>query len=117
MTLTNRGITLIHMRNSDYTKHHPHYYYTIRGVVRFSVRAIALLTLFIAFTHLISRAIDTKYDYKCPNIVVVVEQGDTLSTITKRYCEGHTLQASWDIAQQRGTDTVSVGDHIQLGSK
>lgn len=117
MTITNRVTNLIHMRNSTNTTHHPNYYYTIRDIVRFSVRAIALLALFVALAHLISTTIESHFAYKCPNIVAVVERGDTLSTITERYCEGHTLQASWDIAQQRGTDIVVVGERIQLGGK
>ena len=66
---------------------------------------------------LISNAIDAKYDYSCPAVSVTVERGDTLSGITERHCKGHTLQASWDIANERGTSALSAGDTIQLGDR
>lgn len=48
---------------------------------------------------------------------VRVERGDTLSGITAKYCEGHTLQASWDIAEDRGTTYLDIGDIVELGGK
>ena len=66
---------------------------------------------------LISNAIDAKYDYSCPAVSVTVERGDTLSGITERYCKGYTLQASWDIADDRGTTDLDLGDIVQLGDK
>lgn len=48
---------------------------------------------------------------------VRVVRGDTLSGITAKHCEGHTLQASWDIANERGTSALDTGDIIQLGGK
>jgi len=71
----------------------------------------------VAGAYLLGQFIDTKYDYSCPTMLVTAIDGDTLSEITERYCKGHTLQASWDIAHERGTALIHVGDIIQLGDK
>lgn len=80
---------------------------------RIAVGIIALVPVAL----LISKVIDSKYDYSCPTVSVTVEQGDTLSGITEKYCKGHTLQASWDIANERGTSALNAGDTIQLGDR
>lgn len=78
-----------------------------------TIATIALVSVAL----LISNAIDRKYDYSCPTMSVTVDYGDTLSGITERYCSGHTLQASWDIAEDRGTTDLDLGDIVQLGDK
>lgn len=78
--------------------------------------AVGIIVL-VPVALLISNVIDSKYDYSCPTVSVTVERGDTLSGITERYCSGHTLQASWDIAEDRGTTDLDSGDTIQLGEK
>jgi hypothetical protein len=83
---------------------------------RIAVASVITIVL-VALSYLIGSDIDSGYDYTCPTMSVTVEQGDTLASITERYCEGHTLQASWDIAKERGTSAVDIGDIIQLGGK
>ena len=78
--------------------------------------AVGIIVL-VPVVLLISNVIDSKYDYSCPAVSVTVEQGDTLSGITERHCKGHTLQASWDIADERGTSALNAGDTIQLGDR
>ena len=78
--------------------------------------AVGIIVL-VPVALLISNAIDSKYAYSCPTMSVTVEQGDTLSGITERHCSGHTLQASWDIADRRGTSNIGIGDTIQLGDR
>ena len=80
---------------------------------RITVATIALVSV----SLLISNAIGRKYAYSCPTMSVTVERGDTLSGITERHCKGHTLQASWDIADRRGTADIGIGDLVQLGDK
>ena len=132
MTLTTQGITLIHMKNSTHHLHttyhpttHPHMT-TARWIPtrteiarrRRKAKVVALVTIaIIAGAYLLGQSIDSKYDYSCPTMLVTAVDGDTLSEITERYCQGHTLQASWDIAHQRGTADLNPGDTIQLGGK
>ncbi len=78
--------------------------------------AVGIIVL-VPVALLISNIIDSKYDYSCPAVSVTVERGDTLSGITERYCSGHTLQASWDIAELLDTTTIHTGDTIQLGDR
>jgi hypothetical protein len=80
---------------------------------RIAVGIIVLVPVALLF----SNVIDSKYNYSCPTASVTVERGDTLSGITERHCKGHTLQASWDIANERGTSTLDTGDLIQLSDK
>ena len=83
---------------------------------RFVVKATLVVALAFAFAFATSKAIDNKYAYSCPSMSVTVVSGDTLSEITERYCDGHALQASWDIANERGSSLVQVGDIITLGN-
>lgn len=83
---------------------------------RFVVKATLAVALFVAVAFALSKAIDNKYAYSCPSMNVTAVSGDTLSEITERYCEGHTLQASFDIASKRGSSLVQVGDIITLGN-
>lgn len=78
-----------------------------------TIATIALVSV----AQLTSKVVDSKYDYSCPTMTVTVIYGDTLSGITEKYCSGHTLQASWDIAEDRGTSAIGLGDTIQLGGK
>ena len=105
MTLPPIVITVIGM--SDNTSHITY----IRR--RIAVATIALVSVVL----LTNKAIDSKYAYSCPTMSVTVDYGDTLSGITERYCSGHTLQASWDIAEDRGTTDLDLGDIVQLGDK
>lgn len=81
------------------------------------VVATLITTLVVAGAYLVGQVIDSDYDYSCPTMLVTATDGDTLADITKRNCKGNTLQASWDIAKQRGTASIDVGDTIQLGGK
>jgi hypothetical protein len=83
---------------------------------RIAVSTIATIAL-VSGTYLLGQFIDTEYDYSCPTMLVTAIDGDTLSGITKKHCKGHTLQASWDIANERGTAHLDTGDIIQLGDK
>jgi hypothetical protein len=83
---------------------------------RIAIATIATIAL-VSVAHLVSNVIDSKYHYTCPTMSVRAERGDTLSDITKKHCKGHTLQASWDIANERGTAHLDRGDIIQLGDK
>ena len=83
---------------------------------RIAVVSIATIAV-VSGAYLLGQFIDTKYDYSCPTMMVTAVDGDTLADITKRYCQGHTLQASWDIAHERGTTLIHAGDLIQLGGK
>jgi hypothetical protein len=83
---------------------------------RIAVATIATIAL-IPSAYLLGQFIETEYDYSCPTMVVTATDGDTLSGITKRYCKGNTLQASYDIANERGTSALDRGDTIQLGGK
>jgi hypothetical protein len=83
---------------------------------RIAVASIITIVVVI-LSYLLGTDIDNGYDYTCPMASVTVEQGETLASITERYCEGHTLQASWDIAEKRGTSAVDIGDIIHLGGK
>jgi hypothetical protein len=83
---------------------------------RIAVATIATIAL-VSVAQLTSKVIDSKYAYSCPTMTVIVDYGDTLSGITEKYCSGHTLQASWDIAEDRGTSAIGLGDIIQLGGK
>ena len=81
-------------------------------------RRIVVATIAIVLvSYLIGKSFDAKYAYSCPTMSVAVERGDTLSGITERHCKGHTLQASWDIADRRGTPDIGIGDLVQLGDK
>lgn len=81
-------------------------------------RRIVVATIAIVLvSYLIGKSFDAKYAYSCPTMSVAVERGDTLSGITERHCKGHTLQASWDIADERGTSALNAGDTIQLGDR
>ena len=91
----------------------PHSTYIKRRIVTATLVTIAL----IAVSQILSKTIYDKYHYTCPTMSVRVERGDTLSGITAQHCEGHTLQASWDIANERGTSALDTGDIIQLGGK
>jgi hypothetical protein len=85
---------------------------------RRKVASIALaIVSALALTTLAGKHLDTKYDYTCPQMNVVAQRGDTLSSITERHCQGHTLQASWDIAKRLGTANIREGQLIQLGGK
>jgi len=83
---------------------------------RIAVASIATIAI-VSSAYLLGQFIDTRYDYSCPTMLVTAIDGDTLATITKRHCQGNTLQASWDIAHQRGSSAVDIGDTIQLGGK
>ena len=83
---------------------------------RFVVKATLVVALVVALSFALSKAIDSKYAYSCPSMNVTAMSGDTLSEITERYCEGHTLQASFDLARTRGSSLVQVGDIITLGN-
>jgi hypothetical protein len=78
--------------------------------------AVGIIVL-VPVALLISNAIDSKYAYSCPTMSVRVVRGDTLSGITAKHCQGHTLQASWDIADRRGTSNIDIGDTVQLGDR
>ena len=108
MTLPPIVITVIGMSdNTTYTT------YIRRRIAVATIATIVLLSL----AQLTSKVIDSKYDYSCPTMSVTVDYGDTLSGITEKYCSGHTLQASWDIAEDRGTTDLDLGDIVQLGDK
>jgi hypothetical protein len=83
---------------------------------RIAVASVITIVV-VALSYLAGTDIDNDYDYSCPTMSVRAEQGDTLASITEQHCEGHTLQASWDIAEQRGTSTLDIGDIVQLGGK
>jgi hypothetical protein len=83
---------------------------------RIAVASIITIVV-MALSYLLGTDIDNGYDYTCPKASVTVQAGETLASITERYCDGHTLQASWDIAEERGTSTVDIGDIIYLGGK
>lgn len=91
----------------------PHSTYIKRRIVVAIIATISLITT----SQALSKSIDDKYHYTCPTMSVRAERGDTLSSITAQHCEGHTLQASWDIANERGSSAVDIGDTIQLGGK
>lgn len=85
---------------------------------RRKVALVALAVVVAVVTAVLTgKYVDTKYDYTCPQMSVVVMRGDTLSSLTERYCDGHTLQASWDIAHRLGTANIREGQVIQLGGK
>jgi hypothetical protein len=83
---------------------------------RIAVATIATIAL-VSVAQLTSKVVDSKYAYSCPTMTVTADYGDTLSGITEKHCEGHTLQASWDIAEDRGTTHLDLGDIVQLGGK
>jgi hypothetical protein len=83
---------------------------------RIAVASVITIVV-VALSYLIGTDIDSGYDYTCPTMSVTVQAGDTLARITEAHCEGHTLQASWDIANERGTSAVDIGDIIYLGGK
>ena len=104
MTLPPIVITIIGMNNTTRSTY-------IRRRITVATIAIVLVS------YLIDKSFDAKYAYSCPIIRVTVGRGDTLSGITERHCKGHTLQASWDIADRRGTPDIGIGDLVQLGDK
>lgn len=106
--MTPIAITVIGMRNST-----PHSTYIRRRIVTATLVTIAL----IAVSQILSKTIYDKYHYTCPTMSVRVVRGDTLSGITAKHCQGHTLQASWDIANERGTSALDTGDIVELGGK
>jgi len=79
------------------------------------VKAVLAFALVYALAFVVGKMVDEKYAYSCPSLTVTAVSGDTLSGITERYCEGHTLQASFDLAHARGSSFVQVGDIITLG--
>lgn len=118
LTLTDIGITVRSMRNSR--QHHYSMNTTTHNIKRIALtKRIALIViaslLFVPTARLAGRIIDSAYDYKCPILTVTVKQGDTLSSITEAHCEGNTLQASWDIADNIGSTLIQIGDLVQLG--
>jgi len=80
------------------------------------VKALLAVALVYSFVFVIGKVVDSKYAYSCPSLTVTVLGGDTLSSITERYCEGHTLQAAFDLADKRGSSFIQVGDIITLGN-
>lgn len=78
--------------------------------------AVGIIVL-VPLALLISNVIDSKYDYSCPTMSVTVTHGDTLSGITEKHCKGHTLQASWDIAELIDTTIIHTGDTVHLGDR
>ena len=87
----------------------------------FIKRRIALVTIatiaIASGSYLIGQIVNDGYSYSCPNITVKVVKGDTLASITNTHCQGDTLLASWDIARERGSSAIDIGDTIQLGGK
>ena len=91
---------------------------TYRTFIKRRIALVSIVTIaVVSGAYLLGQFIDNDYDYSCPTMLVTAVDGDTLADITKRYCQGHTLQASWDIAHERGTSAVDIGDTIQLGGK
>ncbi len=113
LTSSPSSIIIMYMRNSR------HHHSTINTPAPRGRNAFMALTIVIlvAGTYFLAQAIDSDYDYSCPSMLVTAIDDDTLSGITERYCIGNTLQASWDIAQERGSSSIAVGDIIKLGDK
>ena len=89
-----------------------HNYYRVRSVVRLCF----WLSLSLGLIWLVSNSFRTLDDYTCETTQVTVDFGNTLWSIVENNCEGDIRQAVSDLSDLRGTDTVRLGEIIQLTS-
>jgi hypothetical protein len=53
-------------------------------------------------------------DYRCDIDKVIVQEGDTLSSLAVRWCHGNTLKATDDLYEKYGS-VIQVSQEVRFG--
>ncbi len=79
-------------------------------------RRIVVVVALVLFGWMAGKAYDrlTGPSYNCPDIVVVVETGDTVWGILETYCTGEIRDAVYDVEETLGTVEIHPGQRLQL---
>ena len=82
--------------------------------VRSAVRIVFWGSLALGFGWLATTSISNWDNYTCVETDIIVQPYDTLWGIAETYCDGNIEVAVSDLASAHGSDTVRVGQLIEV---